>query len=138
MLVVAKQDNVDDLFAVWDTVYDRFLCVNTSYDECIQKIMERKNCTYENAKSRVDNPQPFDDIASHIRIGFEPDIDEVLVKFDELKHFLEVEIEKAEERKTETSNVYDGVVVGFSAFPHLQESHIRFCKHILKLIEVEV
>lgn len=58
-------------------------------------------------------------------------------KIDELKQFLEVEIENAEQRKAETSNVYDGVVVSFSAFPHLQESHIRFCKHILNIIEKE-
>ncbi len=73
MLIVAKQDNVDDLFAIWNTVTYRFLGVNLSYDDCIKTVMEYKNCSYENAKERADYPQPFDDIAKQIYRGFEPD-----------------------------------------------------------------
>ncbi len=73
MLIVAKQDNVDNLFAIWNTVTDRFLGVNLSYDDCINEIMEYKGCSYEDAKERVDYPQPFDDIAKQIYWGFEPD-----------------------------------------------------------------
>lgn len=61
----------------------------------------------------------------------------VETNLEKLKHFIEAEIKQAEKRKTETSNVYDGVFVGFSSYPHLQESHIRFCKHILSIIEKE-
>ncbi len=73
MLIVAKQDNVDNLFAIWNTVTDRFLGVNLSYDDCIKTVMEYKGCSYEDAKERADYPQPFDDIAKQIYWGFEPD-----------------------------------------------------------------
>ncbi len=73
MLIVAKQDNVDNLFAIWNTVTDRFLGVNLSCDDCIKTVMEYKGCSYEDAKERTDYPQPFDDIAKQIYWGFEPD-----------------------------------------------------------------
>ncbi len=73
MLIVAKQDNVDNLFAIWNTVTDRFLGVNLNYDDCIKTVMEYKNCSYKDAKERADYPQPFDDIAKQIYWGFEPD-----------------------------------------------------------------
>ncbi len=73
MLIVAKQDNVDNLYAIWNTVTDRFLGVNLSYDDCIKTVMDYKDCSYEDAKERADYPQPFDDIAKQIYWGFEPD-----------------------------------------------------------------
>ncbi len=73
MLIVAKQDNVDNLYAIWNTVTDRFLGVNLSYDDCIKMVINYKDCSYEDAKERVDYPQPFDDIAKQIYWGFEPD-----------------------------------------------------------------
>ncbi len=73
MLIVAKQDNIDNLYAIWNTVTDRFLGVNLSYDDCIEAIMEYEGCSYEDAESRVLHPQPFDDIAKQIYWGFEPD-----------------------------------------------------------------
>ncbi len=72
MLIVAKQDNVGNLFAIWNTVTDRFLGVNLSYDDCIKTVMEHKDCSYNDAKERADYPQPFDDIAKQIYWGFEP------------------------------------------------------------------
>lgn len=66
MLIVALQDNADNLFAIWDTVTDRFLGVNLQSGDAVKIIMDRKNCSYENAKSRVEHPQPFRDIAKHI------------------------------------------------------------------------
>lgn len=32
MLIVAKQDNVDNLYAIWNTITDRFLGVNLDYE----------------------------------------------------------------------------------------------------------
>ncbi len=73
MLIVAKQDNVDNLYVIWNTVTDRFLGVNLSYDDCIKTVMEYKGCSYEDAKERADYPQPFGDIAEQIYWGVEPD-----------------------------------------------------------------
>ena len=70
MLIVALQDDVDNLYAIWNTVTDRFLGVNLSKDEAIEIISEYKgNYTYEDALSRVKHPQPFSDIAEHIING---------------------------------------------------------------------
>lgn len=73
MLIVAKQDNVDNLYAIWDTVTDRFLGVNLGYDSCIKEIMHHKNCCYAYAENRVDHPQPFCDIAEYIYRTFDPE-----------------------------------------------------------------
>lgn len=64
MLIVALQDDVDNLYAIWNTVTDRFLGVNLGKYEAIEIIMDYKgNCTYEEATDRVEHPQPFKDIA---------------------------------------------------------------------------
>lgn len=64
MLIVALQDDVDNLYAIWNTVTDRFLGVNLGRNEAIGIIMDYKgNCTYEKATDRVEHPQPFKDIA---------------------------------------------------------------------------
>lgn len=64
MLIVALQDDVDNLYAIWNTVTDRFLGVNLGKYEAIGIIMDYKgNCTYEEATDRVEHPQPFKDIA---------------------------------------------------------------------------
>lgn len=72
MLIVAKQDNVDNLYAIWTTITDRFLGVNLDYEQCIKIVMDYKGCSYEDAKEKVNYPQPFDDIAKHIYWGSEP------------------------------------------------------------------
>lgn len=68
MLIVALQDNVDWLYAMYNTVTDRFLGVNLTYNECIGKIMDYDKCSYEVAKSRVDHPQHFKDIVKALCI----------------------------------------------------------------------
>lgn len=66
MLIVALQDDVDNLYAIWDTVTDRFLGVNLNEDCTIALIRSEKNCSREDAESRVKHPQPFSDIAKAI------------------------------------------------------------------------
>lgn len=66
MLIVALQDDVDNLYAIWDTVTDRFLGVNLNEDCTISLIRSEKNCSREDAESRVKHPQPFSDIAKAI------------------------------------------------------------------------
>nr|DAL52900.1 MAG TPA_asm: hypothetical protein [Caudoviricetes sp.] len=64
MLIVALQDDVDNLYAIWNTVTDRFLGVNLGKYEAIGIIMDYKgNCTYEETTDIVEHPQPFKDIA---------------------------------------------------------------------------
>lgn len=64
MLIVALQDDVDNLYAIWDTVTDRFLGVNLEKYETVGIIMDYKgNYTFEEALDRVEHPQPFIDIA---------------------------------------------------------------------------
>ena len=67
MLIVALQDDTDNLYAVWNTVTDRFLGVNLGKYEAVGIIMDYKgNYTFEEALDRVQNPQPFSDIAKAI------------------------------------------------------------------------
>lgn len=61
MLIVAKQDF--DTYAIWNTVYSEFLGVNLSKEDAIKEIMTYKECSKEDATSRVEHPQPFRDIA---------------------------------------------------------------------------
>ena len=64
MLIVALQDDVDNLYAIWNTVSDRFLGVNLGKYEAVGIIMDYKgNYTFEEALERVEHPQPFKDIA---------------------------------------------------------------------------
>ena len=67
MLIVALQDDVDNLYAIWDTVTDRFLGVNLGKYEAVGIIMDYKeNYTFEKALERVEHPQPFKDIAKRL------------------------------------------------------------------------
>ena len=66
MLIVAVQDEVDSLFAIYDTVTDRFIGVNLNEDCAIALIRSNRNCSREDAESRVKHPQPFSDIAKAI------------------------------------------------------------------------
>lgn len=64
MLIVALQDNADNLYAIWNTVTDQFLGVNLGKYEAVGIIMDYKeNYTFETALDRVEHPQPFKDIA---------------------------------------------------------------------------
>lgn len=50
MLIVALQDDVDSLYAIWNTVSDRFLGVNLNKYEAVGIIMDYKgNYTFEEA-----------------------------------------------------------------------------------------
>lgn len=64
MLIVALQDDIDNLYAIWNTVTDQFLGVNLGKYEAVGIIMDYTgNCNFVDAYSRVQNPQPFKDIA---------------------------------------------------------------------------
>ena len=64
MLIVALPDDIDNLYAIWNTVSDRFLGVNLGKYEAVGIIMDYKgNYTFEEALDRVEHPQPFIDIA---------------------------------------------------------------------------
>lgn len=64
MLIVALQDDIDNLYAIWNTATDRFLGVNLGKYEAVGIIMDYKeNYTFETALGRVEHPQPFKDIA---------------------------------------------------------------------------
>lgn len=56
-------------------------------------------------------------------------------KCDKVKEFLEKEIEISERREHTYSNCFDGVLVGHEKVMELLESHIRFCKNVLKVME---
>lgn len=67
MLIVALQDDIDNLYAIWNTVTDRFLGVNLGKYEAVGIIMDyKKDYTFEKALDRVEHPQPFKDIAKHL------------------------------------------------------------------------
>lgn len=64
MLIIALQDDVDNLYAIWNTTTDRFLGVNLGKYEAVGIIMDYKgDYTFEKALERVEHPQPFKDIA---------------------------------------------------------------------------
>ncbi len=80
MLIVALQDNVDNLYAIWDTVTDRFLGVNLTRDWAMDTIIQYKHCSIAEANSRLDNPQPFIDIAKCICNELKPCDDDKIEK----------------------------------------------------------
>lgn len=64
MLIVTLQDDIDDLYAIWNTATDRFLGVNLGKYEAVGIIMDYKeNNNFEEALDRVERPQSFKDIA---------------------------------------------------------------------------
>lgn len=68
MLIVALQSDIDNLYAIWNTVTDEFLGVNLGKYEAVGKIMDYKGCNFKDALERVENPQPFIDIAKQIEL----------------------------------------------------------------------
>lgn len=57
-------------------------------------------------------------------------------KYEELKHFLEMEIKQAEERMKEEFNpTFNGLIVGNEFQIELNKGHVRFCKEVLKMLE---
>lgn len=80
MLIVALQDDVDNLYAIWNTVTDRFLGVNLTRDWAMDTIIQYKHCSIAEANSRLDNPQPFIDIAKCICNELKPCDDDKIKK----------------------------------------------------------
>ena len=76
MLIVSKQDNVYNLFSIWNTVSNKFLGVNLSYNECIELVREYKGCSYDDAKEIVNNTRPFIDIIKQMK-RFEMDYEKM-------------------------------------------------------------
>nr|DAU14611.1 MAG TPA: hypothetical protein [Caudoviricetes sp.] len=124
MLIVALQDDVDNLYAIWDTVTDRFLGVNLGKYEAVGIIMDYKgDYTFEKALDRVEHQQPFMDIAKYLCDGF----------YDSrAKEWLLTEIKITNARKCMYSECFDGVPVDNETRIKLCESHIRFCEKVIE------
>lgn len=127
MLIVALQDSVDNLFAIWDTVTDRFLGVNLTEEEAIKIIMDKKGCSENEAQIRTKYPQPFSDIARNIMGEFESDADQII-------HFFEAEIENCKNRKFGDSEYFNGVPVTCRCAEMLNQAHINYCQNIIDRI----
>lgn len=57
---------------------------------------------------------------------------------DEMRRFLEEEIETSYDLLSDTMNpCFDGVIVGRGEAQVLRENHIRFCKHLLSFCDWE-
>lgn len=88
MLIVALQDDIDNLYAIWNTVTDRFLGVNLGKYEAVGIIMDHKeDYTFEKGLERVEHPQPFIDIAKHLCEEFNRDDNKVE---NAIKHLKEI------------------------------------------------
>lgn len=88
MLIVALQDDIDNLYAIWDTVTDRFLGVNFGKYEAVGIIMDYKgDYTFEKALERVEHPQSFKDIAKCLCEEFNRDDNKVE---NAIKHLKEI------------------------------------------------
>lgn len=69
------------------------------------------------------------------QLAYETAID-FMEKYEELKHFLEMEIVQAEERMKEEFNpTFNRLVVRREFQIGLNKGHIRFCKEVLKILE---
>ena len=124
MLIVALQDDVDDLYAIWNTVSDRFLGVNLGKNEAAGIIADYKSCGFEEALDRVENAQDFRDISRRIDSETVGNTIEYLAK----------EIEISQSRINEYAKCFDGVPVDDKARKKLLESHIRFCEKVMKML----
>ena len=67
MLIVSLQDEMG-VYAIWDTVTDRFLGVNLGKYEAVGIIKDYEKYNFSDALERVDNPQSFNDIAKQIEM----------------------------------------------------------------------
>lgn len=124
MLIVALQDDVDNLYAIWDTVTERFLGVNLGKYEAVGIIMDYKgDYTFEKALDRVEHQQPFMDIAKYLCDGF----------YDSrAKEWLLTEIKITNTQKCMYAECFDGVPVDNETRIKLCESHIRFCEKVIE------
>ena len=122
MLIVALQDDIDNLYAIWNTVTDRFLGVNLGKYEAVGIIMDYKgDYTFEKALERVEHPQPFKDIAKCLCDGY-----------NKAKEWLLTEIEITNAQKCMYAECFDGVPVDNKTRIELCKSHIRFCERVIE------
>lgn len=62
-------------------------------------------------------------------------IADILEKYEEVKHFFEMEIEQTNERMESRGNpMFNGVEVGHDKQIELSKAHVRFCEQVLKMI----
>ena len=64
-------------------------------------------------------------------------LEEFIIKVDGVAEFLKSEIRICEKRLEEPSPCYDWVNVGFANAQELTINHIRFCKKLLEMMNVE-
>lgn len=67
MIIVSLQDEMG-VYAIWDTVTNRFLGVNLGKYEAVGIIKDYEKYNFFDALERVDNPQSFNDIAKQIEM----------------------------------------------------------------------
>lgn len=68
------------------------------------------------------------------QLAYETAID-FMEKYEELKHFLEMEIALAEERmKLKHNPTFNGVEVGHENQIELNKAHIRYCEYAIKAL----
>lgn len=104
--------------------------------KALKEILEKCN------KATYQNDIEFDLIENgwgvrYIRID---DVLKIIEKtgntHEEAKHFFEIEIEQTREwLKSEYFDCYDGVEVGHKQAVKLMKNHIRFCEHVLEMLE---
>lgn len=122
MLIVALQDDVDNLYAIWNTATDRFLGVNLGKYETVGIIMDYKgDYTFETALERVEHPQSFKDIAKCLCDGD-----------NKAKERLLTEIKITNTQKCMYAECFDGIPVDNETRIKLCKSHIRFCEKVIE------
>lgn len=94
MLIVALQDDIDNLYAIWNTVTDRFLGVNLPRIEAMDIIIRYKHCSIAEANSRLDHPEPFCNITEHIINGHKEGVYVKCPHCEEVRKLESGEIEK--------------------------------------------
>ena len=124
MLIVASQDDTDNLYAIWTTISDRFIGVNLGKNEAAGIIADYKCCSFDEALSRVENAQKFRDIAKRIDVEMVENTLEYLAK----------EIKISESRIDEYAECFDGVSVDNETRKKLLKSHIGFCEKVMKML----
>lgn len=65
MLIFTRQDEADDLYAIWDTATNGFWC-DLGREQAVEIIMKYMECGGEYTIRRVEKPQPFGE--KHIEI----------------------------------------------------------------------
>lgn len=104
--------------------------MNLGKYEAVGLIMDCKGadrCSFEQALSRVEHPQPFEDIARQIVVE--------LYNVGGIEHWLNREIERAKISMGEYAECFDGVKVDNKTRKELLKGHIRFCENALRILK---